>query len=241
MQDSEPARTVAHMTDTTTTARKKVLYIGGHGKVGLLAAPKLVDANLTVHSLIRNPDQVADIEALGATAVVRDLTELSVEDWAELLADYDVVVWGAGNGGRAGAEVTWAVDRDAALASIAGLEKLSAEGKNTPAYIMISYMGATENTTDPADEKWYAYVESKKAVDNKLNSTDLTYLILGPAALTEEPSRGITVLDKDAERTANLTTSRELVAEVVTEVAGRESFPTSPLEFIDGDGSVKDI
>ncbi len=241
MQDSEPARTVAHMTDTTTTARKKVLYIGGHGKVGLLAAPKLVDANLTVRSLIRNPDQVSDIEALGATAVVRDLTELSVEDWAELLADYDVVVWGAGNGGRAGAEVTWAVDRDAALASIAGLEKLSAEGKNTPAYIMISYMGATENTTDPADEKWYAYVESKKAVDNKLNSTDLTYLILGPAALTEEPSRGITVLDKDAERTANLTTSRELVAEVVTEVAGRESFPTSPLEFIDGDGSVKDI
>lgn len=241
MQDSEPARTVADMTDTTTTARKKVLYIGGHGKVGLLAAPKLVDANLTVRSLIRNPDQVSDIEALGATAVVRDLTELSVEDWAELLADYDVVVWGAGNGGRAGAEVTWAVDRDAALASIAGLEKLSAEGKNTPAYIMISYMGATENTTDPADEKWYAYVESKKAVDNKLNSTDLTYLILGPAALTEEPSRGITVLDKDAERTANLTTSRELVAEVVTEVAGRESFPTSPLEFIDGDGSVKDI
>ena len=219
MQDSEPARTVAHMTDTTTTARKKVLYIGGHGKVGLLAAPKLVDANLTVHSLIRNPDQVSDIEALGATAVV----------------------WGAGNGGRAGAEVTWAVDRDAALASIAGLEKLSAEGKNTPAYIMISYMGATENTTDPADEKWYAYVESKKEVDNKLNSTDLNYLILGPAALTEEPSRGITVLDKDAERTGKLTTSRELVAEVVAEVAGRDSFPTSPLEFIDGDGSVKDI
>lgn len=229
------------MTDTTTTARKKVLYIGGHGKVGLLAAPKLVDANLTVHSLIRNPDQVADVEALGATAVVRDLTELSVEDWVELLADYDVVVWGAGNGGRAGADVTWAVDRDAALASIAGLEKLAEEGKRTPAYVMISYMGATTNTTDPADEKWYAYVESKKAVDNKLNSTDLNYLILGPAALTEEPSHGITVLDSDAERTSDMTTSRELVAEVVAEVARRETFPASPLEFIDGDGDVKDI
>lgn len=229
------------MTDTTTTARKKVLYIGGHGKVGLLAAPKLVDANLTVHSLIRNPDQVADIEALGATAVVRDLTELSVEDWAELLADYDVVVWGAGNGGRAGAEVTWAVDRDAALASIAGLEKLAEEGKHTPAYVMISYIGATENTTDPSDESWYAYVESKKAVDNKLNLTDLNYLILGPAALTEKPSRGITVLDNGAERTSDMTTSRELVAEVVAEVARRDSFPASPLEFIDGDGDVKNI
>ena len=229
------------MTDTTTTARKKVLYIGGHGKVGLLAAPKLVDANLTVHSLIRSPDQVADIEALGATAVVRDLTELSVEDWAELLADYDVVVWGAGNGGRAGAEVTWAVDRDAALASIAGLEKLAEEGKHTPAYVMISYIGATENTTDPSDESWYAYVESKMAVDNKLNSTDLNYLIMVPAALTEEPSQGITVLDSDAERTSDMTTSRELVAEVVAEVARRDSFPASPLEFIDGEGSVKDI
>ena len=172
---------------------------------------------------------------------MRDLTELSVEDWAELLADYDVVVWGAGNGGRAGAEVTWAVDRDAALASIAGLEKLAEEGKHTPAYVMISYIGATENTTDPSDESWYAYVESKKAVDNKLNSTDLNYLILGPAALTEEPSQGITVLDSDAERTSDMTTSRELVAEVVAEVARRDSFPASPLEFIDGEGSVKDI
>ena len=157
------------------------------------------------------------------------------------MADYDVVVWGAGNGGRAGADVTWAVDRDAALASIAGLEKLAVDGKNAPAYIMISYMGATTNTTDPADEKWYAYVESKKAVDNKLNSTDLNYLILGPAALTEEPSQGITVLDSDAERTSDMTTSRELVAEVVAEVARRDSFPASPLEFIDGEGSVKDI
>lgn len=241
MQCARKARTVADMTDTTTTARKKVLYIGGHGKVGLLAAPKLVDANVDVHSLIRNPNQVPDIEASGATPVLRDLTEISEEQWAELLGEYDVVVWGAGNGGRAGADVTWAVDRDAALASIAGLEKLAAAGKNTPAYIMISYMGATTNTTDPADEKWYAYVESKKEVDNKLNSTDLNYLILGPAALTEEPAQGITVLGKDDERAAEMTTSRELVADVVTEVATRETLPSSPLEFIDGDGSVKGI
>ncbi|WP_296131692.1 NAD(P)-binding oxidoreductase [uncultured Corynebacterium sp.] len=229
------------MTDTTTNARKKVLYIGGHGKVGLLATPKLVDANLDVHSLIRNPNQVPDIEALDATPVLRDLTEISEEQWAELLGDYDVVVWGAGNGGRAGADVTWAVDRDAALASIAGMEKLAAEGKNAPAYIMISYMGATTNTTDPADEAWYAYVESKKSVDKKLNSTDLNYLILGPAALTEEPSRGITVVEDNSELTGDQHTSRDLVADVVAELASRETLPDSPLEFIDGEGSVKDI
>lgn len=229
------------MTDTTTNARKKVLYIGGHGKVGLLATPKLVDANLDVHSLIRNPNQVPDIEALGATPVLRDLTEISEEQWAELLGDYDVVVWGAGNGGRAGADVTWAVDRDAALASIAGMEKLAADGKNAPAYIMISYMGATTNTTDPADEAWYAYVESKKAVDKKLNSTDLNYVILGPAMLTEEPSQGITVVEDNSELTGDKHTSRDLVADVVAELASRETLPASPLEFIDGEGSVKEI
>ena len=84
-------------------------------------------------------------------------------------------------------------------------------------------------------------MESKKEVDNKLNSTDLNYLILGPAALTEEPAQGISVLGKDEERAAEMTTSRELVADVVTEVATRETLPSSPLEFIDGDGSVKGI
>lgn len=74
-----------------------------------------------------------------------------------------------------------------------------------------------------------------------MNSTDLNYLILGPAALTEEPARGITVLGQDAEPTGTMTTSRELVADVVTEVVGRETLPASPLEFIDGEGSVKDI
>lgn len=198
----------------------------------------LSEAGHEVHSLIRKQEQVKDIEKLGAQAELYDVTQLSVEDWAELLTAYDVVVWGAGNGGRAGAEVTTAVDRDAALASIEALEKLKAEGKNVPGYVMISYMGATKNTTDPSDESWYAYVEAKKDVDNKLNSTDLNYLILGPAALTEEPAQGIEVIDKPSREA---TTSRELVAQVVTEVVGRDTFPATPLEFIDGDGKVADI
>ena len=48
-----------------------VLIIGGHGKVGLLAAPKLVDKGFQVTSLIRNPDQVPAIESLGANALSR--------------------------------------------------------------------------------------------------------------------------------------------------------------------------
>ena len=110
------------------TDKKKILYIGGHGKVGLLTAPKLVEAGHEVHSLIRNPEQKAEIEKLGATPVMADITEQSVDQWAELFAAYDAVVWGAGNGGRGGADLTWAVDRDGALATLDAMDKLQQEG-----------------------------------------------------------------------------------------------------------------
>ncbi|WCZ32539.1 NAD(P)-binding oxidoreductase [Corynebacterium massiliense] len=227
------------MTDTTNT--QKVLYIGGHGKVGLLAAPKLVDAGHEVTSLIRKEEQVADIEKLGAKALLRDVTELSVDEWADILADFDVVVWGAGNGGRGGRELTWAVDRDAALKSIDAVEKLASEGKDAPRYLMISYAGATKNEMpEEKDPDFYPYVEAKKEVDNRLNATELDYLILGPAVLTEEPAGGVELVADEVAKEGQHT-SRELVADVVTEMAGRETWPASPLSFIDGDGKVADI
>ena len=221
------------MTDT----KKKILYIGGHGKVGLLAAPKLAAAGHEVHSLIRNPDQKADIEQANATPVIADITEQSVDQWADLLADYDAVVWGAGNGGRGGAELTWAVDRDGALAAIEALEKL---GKDVPQFVMISYVGSQVATTDPADEKWYVYVESKKEVDNRLEDSSIPHIILKPAGLTEEPAQGLEfVADKMLQE--GQTSSRDLVADVIVEVLNREELPASPVVFVDGDQPVSSI
>ena len=222
------------------TDKKKILYIGGHGKVGQLTTPKLVDAGHDVHSLIRNPEQKAEIEKLGATPVMADITEQTVGQWAELFAAYDAVVWGAGNGGRGGADLTWAVDRDGALATLDAMDKLQQEGKKVPAYVMISYVGSQEATTDPADEKWYAYVESKKEVDNRLVQASYPHLILKPAMLTEEPAKGIEQIE-DKMLKESLTSSRELVADVIVEALGRENLPESPLAFVDGDNSVSSI
>lgn len=63
-----------------TLTKKKVLYIGGHGKVGLLATPKMVKAGHSVHSLIRSESQVEEIENLGATAVLKDITKTSAQE-----------------------------------------------------------------------------------------------------------------------------------------------------------------
>ena len=105
---------------------------------------------------------------------------------------------------------------------------------------MISYLSATKNEADPEDSSWYAYVESKKAVDNRLNSTDLDYLILGPSILSDEPAQGIKVVP-DVIEGRDEKTSRELVAEVITEVIGREQLPASPLAFVDGENPVSSI
>ena len=73
------------MSDAHNSSPKKVLIIGGHGKVAQLTTSRLIRAGMDVTSLIRNPDQAPDIEALGSTPFIRDLTALSADDWAQQL------------------------------------------------------------------------------------------------------------------------------------------------------------
>lgn len=108
---------------------------------------------------------------------------------------------------------------------------------------MISYIGgATQNSPSLEGNSWDAYVSAKKTVDARLNISSLDYLILGPpSALTEEPAGGLKVVPDEASGAKDTHTSRELVADVVTEVVSRDSFPESPLAFIDGSDSVASI
>ena len=105
---------------------QNVMILGGHGKVALLASPKLVEAGHTVTSVFRNPDHVAEVEATGAKAVVQDIEQLDVAGFEKLFADQDVIIWSAGVGGGDD-ERTLRVDRDAAIRSIdgAGTKRLS--------------------------------------------------------------------------------------------------------------------
>ena len=90
-------------------------------------------------------------------------------------------------------------------------------------------------------------MESKKAVDKRLNSSSLDFVILGPSLLTDEEATGIKVLteeDKHAAKQGNgpvMESPRELVAEVVTEVISRDKLPQSPVEFVKGEQGVESI
>lgn len=224
------------MSEAQNSNPRKVLIIGGHGRVAQLVTPRLVSAGLDVTSLIRNPEQAPDIEALGSTPLIRDLTGLSVADWKELLRDHDVVIWTAGNAGKDGATATYAIDRDGALACIDALAQLREENGRAARLLMVSYLGSLDHGVDPEDS-FYPYAASKEAVDRRLLSSDLEYLILAPARLTMEPAGCLEVIEDDRPREESMTSSRELVAKVLAEMAAREQLPDRQiLPFIDAEG-----
>lgn len=203
-----------------------VLVLGAGGKVSKFTVPLLVAEGHKVAGLVRNPDHVKKIVDDHATAIVSDLTTLDAEEWARLVTPFDTVVWSAGAGGG-DPERTYAVDRDAAMALIDALEEL---GEFAPKLVVVSYAGAAEATAEDDGSSWYAYVEAKKAVDKRLLGSDLDYVILGPTRLTDEPSRGGQAVTA---RSADSTTSRELVAEVIVEAVGSEEMPANPYDFED--------
>lgn len=249
--------TVVRMTHTTNTSSvqaeilsqstvsdspervAKVLVIGAGGNVSRHSVPLLVQQGHEVTGLVRNPDHVSRIEKAGARAEVQDITELTVEQWAALLSKFDVVVWSAGAGGGS-AERTYAVDRDAALRVVEALERLT---EHTPRLLMVSYAGARFATTEDDGGSWFAYVEAKKAVDLRIMESDLEQVILGPGMLVDGAVAGYTTIYLDAATQEHPKTSRELVAEVIVELTGRESVADieNPFEFQNGETPVREI
>ena len=184
-----------------------IALIGGHGKVALLAAPLLVEAGHTVHSVIRNPEHSAEVEATGAHAVLADIETLDAAGWDELLRGKDAVVWSAGAGGG-NSRRTRAVDQEAAIASMDAAQRVGAVR-----YVMISYFGASLDHGVPEDEPFHAYAEAKAQADAHLRGTQLSWTILGPSGLTlEEPTGRIDLGAAEAGTVSRGNVARTIVA-----------------------------
>ena len=184
-----------------------IALIGGHGKVALLAAPLLVEAGHTVHSVIRNPEHSAEVEATGAHAVLADIETLDAAGLDELLRGKDAVVWSAGAGGG-DPRRTRAVDQEAAIASMDAAQRVGAVR-----YVMISYFGASLDHGVPEDEPFHAYAEAKAQADAHLRGTQLSWTILGPSGLTlEEPTGRIDLGAAEAGSVSRGNVARTIVA-----------------------------
>lgn len=211
-----------------------LVIIGGHGKVALLTAPKLVAAGHQVSSVIRSQSQSDDVAAAGATPVVADIEALDIAQIAQLIADFDVVVWSAGAGGGS-SERTYAVDRDSAIRTMQ-----AAESAGTKLFVMVSWLGSVpDHGVDPANP-FFAYADAKLAADDYLRGSALNWIILGPGRLTlAEPTGSITLHPAGAYDATNSNTSRANVAQVIAQVVSHPAPVTAKfIGFTDGDTAI---
>ncbi|KAB1653598.1 NAD(P)H-binding protein [Pseudoclavibacter chungangensis] len=162
-----------------------IIVLGGHGKVARLFTPLLVEAGHRVTSVIRDPAQRDEIEALGATPVVADIQILDIDGFAALYAEQDAIVWSAGAGGGDPAR-TYAIDRDAAVHSIQ-----AAQNVGPSRYLMVSWSGSRIAHGVPQSSDFFAYAQSKAIADAVLRDSGLDATIIAPSTLTDEPGTGL--------------------------------------------------
>lgn len=218
--------------------QKKVVIVGGHGKIALLAAAELVDAGFAVDSLIRNPDHHDDVAARGAEPVLLDIEQADTDALAQAFSAAEAVIFSAGAGGGNPAR-TRAVDHDAAIRTMDAAAKAGVRR-----YVMVSYSraGADLSLMDK-ESSFYPYAEAKHLADRHLTQTELDYTILGPGKLTDDQATGKIALT-DAEGAVAATsqdgpeatvTSRGNVAAVIRHVLVQEAGLRQRINFFDGE------
>src|SRR3954452_9958151 len=153
----------------------RVVVAGGHGQIGLQLLRALAARGDEAVGLIRRPEQAADLEAVGAQALVCDL-----EAADEVSLEGDAVVFAAGAGPGSGAERKWTMDYGGAV-------KLMRAGVRR--YVMVSAMGAADPPAEGGDV-FGEYVRAKAKADQELAASGLDSTIVRPGRLTDGAPTG---------------------------------------------------
>jgi len=245
------------------TSAPRVLLLGGHGKVSLLLQPLLLARKWNITSVIRNPDQEAEIIALGKDkpgkieVLIDSLDDVKDASHAERVLNKvkpDIVVWSAGAGGKGGPSRTRAVDMVAAKAYISASLAMPSVRK----FLMVSYIASRRGSppwwTD-ADKKeaehvnttvlanyFKAKVEADEYLEaltqKRLDSGDTSFqtINLRPGTLTDSPGTGKVSLGKT---TARGSVTRENVALVADALLARDD-TRGWFDLLDGDDDIED-
>jgi nucleoside-diphosphate-sugar epimerase len=202
-----------------------VVIAGGHGQIALRLAKELSDRGHEPIGLLRNPDQVPDLERNGARGEVLDLEQTTVDELSAIVAGADVVVFAAGAGRGSGAARKETVDRAGAV-----LLADAAQQAGVRRYVMVSAMGAED--ADPAsDEVFQVYLRAKAAADADLRARDLDWTIVRPGSLTDDAPTGKVDLGPGRPRG---TVSRADVATVLAEMITTRSGIRKQVDLVSG-------
>jgi len=204
-----------------------ILVAGGHGQIGQRLLRLLAEGGHRGRGLIRNPDHVADLERLGATAILCDLEH---DDPRPHLGGADAIVFAAGAGPGSGPERKRTVDLGAAVKL---MEAASALG--VARYVIVSSMG-----TDDVEHSgpMRPYLEAKAEADEALRTSGLDWTIVRPGHLTDEPGTGRVDARTALGRRGDV--PRDDVALVLLEVLQAPNTIRTQFELLAGDTPVRE-
>jgi uncharacterized protein YbjT (DUF2867 family) len=200
-----------------------VLVAGGHGKVALRLLKLLAAEGHRARGLIRKPEQAADLEEVGAVAVLGDLeADASLAGYVE---GADAVVFAAGAGSGSGPARKRTVD-------LGGAVKLAdaARAVGVRRYVMVSSIGAHR---PEASGGMRPYLEAKAEADRYLAASGLDFTIARPGSLTDDPGTGRVRVSTDLG--ARGPVPRDDVAAVIAEVLGAPNTIGVTFELFGGD------
>ncbi|MGZ5322407.1 MAG: SDR family oxidoreductase, partial [Solirubrobacterales bacterium] len=158
-----------------------VVVVGGHGKVAQRLLRALAGGGDRARGVIRDPAQVADLEALGAEAVLCDIES---EPLDEAVAGADAVVFAAGAGPGSGPERKRTVDYGGAVKLIE-----ACRASDVSRYVMISAIGVTH--PDSWSEQMTPYYRAKADADAELEKSGLDHTIVRPGMLSDDSGTGM--------------------------------------------------
>ena len=209
----------------------KVFVVGIAGAVGSRLARLLVLAGDQVDGLYRRPEQGERLAADNIHATLGDLTRLDVPALADLLHGTDVVVFAAGAGGEGGAGATTAID-GAGLTTVVEAARLA----GTRRLVLVSVFPEAWRGRE-VSATFEHYIAVKKKAEAELAATDLDWVILRPAALTDEPGTGRISL---ASALIHTEITRDDVAATLAELVHTPGIRHEILELTEGSTPITD-
>lgn len=204
----------------------RIVIAGGHGKIALLLSRQLADAGHEPIGLIRNSDQADDLRAAGATPVVLDLEQSSVDEVRAVLENADAAVFAAGSGAGGGPDRKLTVDRDGAI-----LLADACVASGVRRMVVVSSMGADDFDASSADV-FQVYLRAKSEADAAVRAGELDWTIVRPGALTDDPGTGLVTIGETVERGS---IPRTDVATVISELLSSGRGLRRQIELASGD------
>ncbi|WP_121613024.1 SDR family oxidoreductase [Mesobacillus foraminis] len=208
----------------------KVLVAGANGQIGRHLVNLLQDSEEhTVRAMIRKEEQQEYFKSLEVEAVLASL-EGTVEEIAEAAKGCDAIVFTAGSGGHTGLDKTLLIDLDGAVKTVE-----AAEMAGIKRFVMVSALQA--HRREKWNEKIRPYYVAKHYADRALLQSGLTYTIVRPGGLINEPGTGKITAAENLERG---TIPREDVARIVYESLTEERTFNTSFDVISGESPIAD-